>query len=413
MPNSSDRRRSAVGAVRASAAPGARSRRGDPVWARILVMFGALLMLASGGIIVGGKVLVGAATKNIDSEDLIGSDAVVEARNAIEGPLNVLLVGIDQRPLSETEPMRSDTIIILHVPAAHDRAYLVSLPRDLLVSIPASPETGYSGGREKINAAFKHGSQNGGGRRGGFQLLAKTITGFTGIRFNAGAIINFSGFQQVTEELGGVHMCVDERVVSHHLGRDKNGRRLMPYTGAEGDVRDWRSTPDVYEPGCRDFTAEQALDYVRQRKGLSNGDYTRQLHQQHFIKALLKKAKQQGVTSNPAKALQVINAAGKALTVDTNGVAFEDWAFTLRGITDNELVMLKTNGGKVNPIEVPGVGSSEQLTDESRAMFAALQADALAVFAGQHPHFVAADSAPPGGAAPGAPAPAASSSPTR
>jgi anionic cell wall polymer biosynthesis LytR-Cps2A-Psr (LCP) family protein len=120
-----------------------------------------------------------------------------------------------------------------------------------------------------------------------------------------------------------------------------------------------------------------------------NGDYDRQRHQQQFLKALLKEAKKQGVTANPVKAYQVMNAAGGALTVDTRGISLEDWAYTLRNITDNEIIMLKTNGGKVNSVQVAGLGSCEQLTDESEEMFRAMRAGTLPQFVLNHPHFVA------------------------
>jgi LCP family protein required for cell wall assembly len=305
-----------------------------------------------------------------------------------------LLVGIDERPDNPGELVRSDSIIVLHVPATHDQAYLVSVPRDLLVEIPAFPENKVSAHRDKINAAFALGSENDAGRAGGFKLLALTIKKLTGLEFNAGAIVDFGGFQKVVEQLGGVDMCIDQRVVSHHIGFDKKGNYRKPFTGPDGETRDYASTPVVYEPGCRHLKPWEALDYVRQRKGLENGDYDRQRHQQQFLKAILKEAKKQGVTSNPLKAIQIINAAGKALTVDTQGVGIDSWAYTLRNVTDNELVMLKTNGGKVNSVQDPTLGSCELLTDESVDMFKALRSDTLANFVYAHPDFINADGTP-------------------
>jgi LCP family protein required for cell wall assembly len=269
----------------------------------------------------------------------------------------------------------------VHIPATHDQAYLVSIPRDLLVDIPAFEKTGFRGGRDKINAAFAFGNENKGGREGGFELLGLTIKQLTGIEFNAGAIIDFGGFQSVVNALGGVDMCVDEHVVSHHIGYDKNGntRKIQP-----GDK------PVVYEPGCYRLKPWQALDYVRQRYGLPNGDYDRQRHQQQFLRAVLKEAKKQGVTSNPLKLYNIVNAAGRALTVDTNGISIDDWLFAMRGVINNDLVMLKTNGGKINSGAFNG-SSIEQLTDESKQMFEAVKSDTLDSFVVQHPDFVSTD----------------------
>jgi LCP family protein required for cell wall assembly len=361
-------------------------RSTDPLWARLLVVSGAVVMLLSGVSIVGVKVLVARSTAGIDNRNLLGGGAVDDNRRSIEGTLNVLLVGIDQRPDNLKEPIRSDSIIVLHIPRSQDRAYLVSIPRDLLVDVPAYPKNKVGAQRAKINAAFALGWENGGGREGGFELLAMTV-----VRFNAGAIVDFGGFSRVVEQLGGVDMCIDQRVVSRHIGWDKNGKHATPFIGVGGETRNPNSTPMVYEPGCRHLKPWEALDYVRQRKGLVNGDYDRQRHQQQFLKAIVREAKDQGVTSNPLKAVQVMNAAGRALMVDTQGVPIETWAFTLRNITDNELTMLKTNGGKVNSVVDPVLGSCEVLTPESREMFEALKTDRLDEFVLAHPDFVNAE----------------------
>ena len=391
MPYSSGRRRPEEVPVATSPQLGGtkKKRRRDPLWARLVVVFGAVLMMVSGGAIVGVRAIMAKVNSSINNENLLG-DAGVDKGTSIKGPLNVLLVGVDERPDND-EPVRADSILILHVPATHDQAYLVSLPRDLLVEIPAFKENNIAAQRGKINAAFALGSEGKGGRAGGFKLLATTIKRVTGIEFNAGAIIDFGGFQKVVEQLGGVDMCIDQKVISRHIGFDKNGNYRRPFHGPEQDQRDPLSTPVTYEPGCRRLKPWEALDYVRQRKGLQNGDYDRQRHQQQFVKAMLKEAKKQGVTTNPKKALDIIGAAGKALTVDTQGVGIDSWAYTLRNVTDKELLMLKTNGGKVNSIMDPSLGSCELLTDESRAMFQAMRGNRVAQFVAEHPDFVNGD----------------------
>jgi LCP family protein required for cell wall assembly len=351
-------------------------------------------MVASGGLIIAGKLAIKGFTGSIPEGHLLPPEAVQNG-HSISGPLNILLVGVDQRPeFKASDLIRSDSIIVVHVNATHEQATLVSIPRDLYVEIPAYKQTGYRGGHDKINAAFAFGSQNNGGREGGVQLLAATIKLLTGIQFNAAAIIDFGGFDAVVKALGGVDMCVDEEVVSHHMGYDKNGKFLPPYTGPEGTIRDSRSTPVKYEPGCYHLPAYKALDYVRQRYGLPNGDYDRQRHQQQFLKAILKAARKQGVTSNPVKLYQIIHAAGPALTVDTNGVSIEDWLYTVRNLVDNEPIMLKTNAGKVSGGQVNGQ-DVELLSDDSRSMFQAVKSDQLAAFVATHPDFVATDTLTP------------------
>jgi len=183
-------------------------RRRDPIWARVCVGFGVLLMMASGAAIVVGSLAIGKIEGAVATGNLLGDGARKdnEGRTRVEGPVNFLLAGIDARPDNDQthEAIRADSIMVVHIPRTFDRAYIFSLPRDTLVRIPANPKTGYAGGTDRINASFAFGSQNGGGREGGMQLLAKTVKSYTGLSFNAGALVDFQGFQAVVNALGGV-----------------------------------------------------------------------------------------------------------------------------------------------------------------------------------------------------------------
>src|SRR5918997_923648 len=97
-----------------------------PWWARLLVVLGALLMVVSGGALVAAKVLFAKVEDVVAQENLLG-DAGVQG-SSIDGPVNLLLVGLDA---VDNGTVRSDTMIMVHVPASHDQAYLVSIPRDL------------------------------------------------------------------------------------------------------------------------------------------------------------------------------------------------------------------------------------------------------------------------------------------
>lgn len=382
MPSSASRRGHSGGARR-PARPPRRPRRGDPLWARLSVIIGVLLMMASGGAMVGGQVLISKLNGSVNQASLLG-DAAAEggSQTSLKGTLNILMVGLDERP-DNADGVRSDSIIIMHVPATHDQAYLISIPRDLWVSIPAVKTLHPVKENSKINAAFNYGWQKG-GREGGVALLASTIKSISGINFNAAAIVNFGGFQKVVEALGGVDMCLDQAVNSHHIGRDKAGNLVALYSHPS-------ATPVHYSVGCRHLEAWESLDYVRQRYDLPNTDYDRARHQQQFLKAVLKRAKSQGLTTNPVKALQVKNAAGEALTLDTNKTDFATWAFTLRGVAENEMIMLKINAGSYNTLTLSDGTQAERLSDESMEMLAALKADKLGEFIMQHPGVVAKD----------------------
>jgi polyisoprenyl-teichoic acid--peptidoglycan teichoic acid transferase len=240
---------------------GRKDRSRDPLWARLLVIFGGLLMLTSGGVIFGINLLVAQATGTVTQTNLLG-DAGNQASHHVDinGPVNILLVGTDARPgQNPNDPVRSDSIIVVHVPASHDAAYMVSIPRDTLVQIPADAKTGYRGGHNKINSAFEFGAQNGGGIPGGVQLLGQTIKTLYGIGFDAAAVVDFAGFQQVVDVLGGVNMCVDEKTTSIHIGFTPDGKRAVPYDQSTGRLIPIKGvTPQVYNPGCQHLTPWQA-----------------------------------------------------------------------------------------------------------------------------------------------------------
>ncbi|MEN3306013.1 MAG: polyisoprenyl-teichoic acid--peptidoglycan teichoic acid transferase [Micromonosporaceae bacterium] len=378
--------------------PAARAPGRAPLWARLLVTAGVLLVVASGGLLLGAEVLISQATRSVTQTNLLGgagnqASAPPAAHHVtITGAVNVLLVGIDARPAQTTQPSRSDSIIILHVPASHDRAYLVSVPRDTLVHIPADPKTGYTGGDNKINAAFSSGSQNGGGLPGGVSLLAATIKAAYGIGLDAAAVVDFSGFQQVVGVLGGVTMCVDERTTSIHIGFTRAGKEEVPFTqDANGHLYPVPGvTPQVYRPGCQHLAAWQALDYVRQRDLLANGDgdYGRQRHQQQFLKALFEQILSAGTLANPAKLAGVLDTVGKAMTVDSGGVSIPDWLYAMRGITGNGMATINTNNGHYDTVTVPGIGACEKLTATSLQLLADVRTDTVDQFVAAHPDWV-------------------------
>ena len=136
------------------------------------------------------------------------------------------------RATPTTAPL-SDSIIIVHVPESMTGAYLFSIPRDLVVDIPAFEKTDFRGGRAKINAAMAYGSQ--------VPATASTTSprasscwprrsaSYTGIqRFDAGAIVNFSGFKKIVDAMGGVTMTIDQDVKSEHLQPDGKPRPKRP-----------------------------------------------------------------------------------------------------------------------------------------------------------------------------------------
>ncbi|SCE76225.1 transcriptional attenuator, LytR family [Micromonospora purpureochromogenes] len=359
--------------------PKKRTKRKDPLWARLTLIFGAVLMMTSGVAIVGSKALISQATGNIAQKNLLGGAGKTDAEGGadLDGPIDMLLLGVDARERWAADDVRADSIIVLHIPASHDQAYLISIPRDTEAQIPAFKKSGYQGGTDKINAAFQAGARNGGGWEGGAQLMAQTIKNMTGVSFDGAAIINFGGFKNVIDTLGTVRICVSHEVKSHHMMM-VDGKQMW---NADAKKTGRPMTPVVYKKGCREMSGLQALDYSRQRYGLPNSDYDRQQNQQQLIKAMARKATDKGMLTNPIKVNQLIKAAGKAFILDTGGVPVADFVFTLRGVSANELTMLRTNGGTFNE----NVNKREALSAQTLEMFQAVKNDKLGEFVYANP----------------------------
>ncbi|MEV5690753.1 LCP family protein [Micromonospora globbae] len=359
--------------------------RGVPRWAKVCTIFGTVLMVLSGAVLVGTEVLTARYEGAVGKADLFGDQAsgATPRKSDIKGPLNILLVGIDPRK-PETPPL-ADSIMVLHVPASMDRAYLFSVPRDLYVDIPPFEKADFPGETTKLNAAMSFGSrvpgQNPDAARG-FELLATTVGQVTGIeRFDAGAIVNFTGFQKIVDAMGGVTMYIERDVRSEH--RQPDGTHRAPNPNGEGYV----GPQAVYTKGTHHLSGWQALDYVRQRypkNGVPDADYGRQRHQQQFIKAMVGQAFSADVVTNPIKLDRVLRAAGQSLIFNGRGNSVLDFALALKDIRPNTIQMVKLPGG---PVYEGKTYKGERFKPEVDDFFTALRNEQLDPFLLEHPEF--------------------------
>jgi anionic cell wall polymer biosynthesis LytR-Cps2A-Psr (LCP) family protein len=274
----------------------------------------------------------------------------------ITGPLNLLLVGIDPRESDPTWVPNADAILILHVPASLSRGYLFSLPRDLLVDVPAFEPSGYPGGRTKLTHAMSNGAEVPDAlpdTARGFALLAETVSAYTGIeRFDAGG------------------------VVSEHREPDGRHRDLQP--GGGGYV----GPQKVYEVGEQHLEGWEALDYARQRY-VEGADYTRQRHQQQLIQALAARLFAEDVVTNPIQLDGVLRAIGDALVFDGRGHQVVDFAFALRRVTPQRITLVGLPGESV--FGSGGGYLGEQLEPVAEDFFAAVRENRVGPFLSEHP----------------------------
>jgi polyisoprenyl-teichoic acid--peptidoglycan teichoic acid transferase len=357
-----------------------------PRWARLCTLFGVILLVLSGGVLIVTEALLARYEGAVGTGDLFRDEAEGAAprRTDINGPLNILLVGIDPRA-GEAPPL-ADAIMILHVTANHDRAYLFSLPRDLIVEIPPFDDT-YGGGTDRLNAAMSHGSRVPGKEPDpvrGFQLLSMTISNYTGIkRFDAGAIVNFTGFQRIVDAMGGVDLYIERDVKSEH--REPDGKHRQGNPNGEGYI----GPQAEYKKGMAHLKGWQALDYVRQRypkNGVPDGDYGRQRHQQQFIKAMVDKAVSRDVVTNPVKLDRVLRAAGEAVIFNGRGHSVADYGFALRRLRSDSIVTVKLPGGGVDSSR--GNYQGERLEPVAKEFFGAVVAGTVESFMLTHPQLV-------------------------
>jgi LCP family protein required for cell wall assembly len=370
--------------------PNLKSKRTKaPMWAKVVTAFGAVLALLSVTGIVGVKYFLGQLTGNIQTTSSVLDDSTAGTKTAVgklpTGAMNLLMLGLDTREgwTEKGELSRSDTMLILHITAAHDQAYMISIPRDAIVDIPADPKLGTGAQSGKINGAYAIGSDDKRGWTGGAKLATETVHQLTGIDFNGVVVIDFDGFKGMLEAMGGVYMCVDKDMWSSHY-LVVNGK-LQYAVGANPD-----SPPKNalwFRKGCRNMAAWEALEYSRLRHS-SNGDYDRQRHQQQLLRAMAKKATSAGILTNPAKVSNILSAAGSSLKMDTHGVGVSDFIFGLKGLAAADLIPIKTNSGT---FAETADKKGERITDDTRALFKATADDNLRPFLGLHPEMLIND----------------------
>ena len=347
-------------------------------------------MVLSGGALVTSQVLVSRYANSVQTKDLFGNAASGSAKQPvsdIKGPLNILLVGID--PRNDTTAPLSDSIVVVHIPRGLKQAYLYSVPRDLRVEIPPFEKTHFKGGTSKINAAMSFGSSIGGGKHDvaqGFDLLAKTVGKLTGIdEFDAGAIINFNGFKDIVDAMGGVTMTIDQNVKSEHLQPGGKPRDRRPECFRNDCQHPYIGPQAQYKKGTYHLQGWQALDYVRQRYGLPRSDYDRQRHQQQFIKAMASQALSKNVVTNPVKLDKVLKAAGDALIFDGNGHSVVDWGLALKSLRSDDMTLVKLPG---RSLITNGKYLGEDLEPSAQDFFASVQRDTISSFLIDHPDFL-------------------------
>ena len=256
-------------------APTPKKRRLLP---KILIGVAVVLVVAIGAGLLYAATIDRSLTKNLNRGVELPTDesSLRPPKEAQEtGSLNYVLLGSDSRDPGNEGNGRSDTILVVHLNAKRDKAYITSFPRDMYVNVP-----GY--GKNKINAAFAF---------GGAPLAVRTLEDLTGVRMDHVVLIDFEGFIRLTEDLRGVTVT------------NKNAFSAHGFDYPEGKIT---------------IAGEEALWFVRERKQLPGGDLDRAENQRNVIKAIVQKGLSVQVLSDPGTFINFVGNVAKHLTVDND-----------------------------------------------------------------------------------------------
>lgn len=267
-------------------------------WPRVLAGIASALVLIATGAAAVGAVVYQRLDNNIgviDATDQLGVRPTKPAEPT--EPFNVLVMGSDSRDIKGSakygnatnagiEGQRSDTTLLLHVSGDRTRVTGMSIPRDSLVTLPmcknrqGQMQGGYTG---RFNEAFDI---------GGPGCTVKAVEELTGIPVDHFVVVDFNGFKDMVDAVGGVEICLEKPVSDYHA------RLELP-------------------AGKQTIKGETALAYVRARESIGDGsDIQRIQRQQDFISSMIRKVTSAGVVTNPIKLFNLLDAATKSLKTD-------------------------------------------------------------------------------------------------
>ncbi len=218
-------------------------------------------------------------------------------------PFYMIIMGVDNRE-GETVA-RSDTLIVARIDPQQQAATLISIPRDTRVDIPGH-------GTQKINAA---------NALGGPALVIETVKDFTGLPISHYVEIDFNGFKDIVDALGGVTVNVPQKIQDPKAGNYDPAA----YTIYAGEQK---------------LTGAQALTFVRSRE-FPQGDLTRIENQQIFIKALLRQSLQ---VTNALRLPSLVNAVANSVTTDMSLTELLSLANDMKGMSDEALTTISMPG---------------------------------------------------------------------
>ncbi len=330
--------------VEAPTAPSVPARSGHPRARRLFLLLSGIagLALAVGAALSIATIHHVEATITklpVEGKHCTGTTCLTEiTQTCAQNICDFLILGSDTRSgLSKGQQsqfgttktvagQRADTIILVRVDPVHNRTVVLSLPRDLLVNIPGH-------GMGKINTAFDYGPNT----------MVKTVKEVTGLPINHYVEINFAGFENLINALGGIPICTNR------------------------PLKDPLSGLNLPHKGCYDLKGYSALAYVRARhvEGDIIPDFSRIARQQQFMRAVIQKAQSIGEIFHIPS---LIKAVQSNLTIDAglNLYALQDLTRKLASLGQ---AAVQFRAAPATPLTINGVDYVQLIEPDAATLF--------------------------------------------
>jgi LCP family protein required for cell wall assembly len=276
---------------------------------RVLITIATVVVLLLVGIVAGAFAVVhnfGVKINQVTNSDPELGKLLQSGQASAPGdPFYMVLMGSDTRP-GETQ-QRSDSLMVARVDPKNKKIQIISIPRDSRANIP-----GY--GITKINAAAVY---------GGPKLVIKTVHELTGLPISHYINLNFKGFVDVVDAIGGVEIDVPQDIYD---------TQASAYGVKYATVK----------KGLQRLDGRYALTFVRTRHTLVDGDFGRMRNQQAFIKALASQALSLQSVFNAGS---IINAVASNLDTDMTPMQLADLALQFKGLRSSDIDSSNAPGG--------------------------------------------------------------------
>ncbi|WP_444961641.1 LCP family protein [Nocardiopsis sp. M1B1] len=293
------------------------------------------------GLLIAGSLTAYAGYRDalaIETEQ-VDTDAWGDRPDRVEGVHNILLLGGD----NESQGRRPDVLVVVNVNVDRGAVTMVNLPRDLIVDIPpcepVDGSSGWPGGPQQINHAASY---------GGLDCLGNTVERTTDIRLDHMVMVDFAGFENIVDTLGGVELCIPE------------------------PIDDPKAHLEL-EAGVQTLRGREALGLARSRDSTRfKDDMGRIESQQRLIGAILREVTSGGTLSSPTTLYDFLGSVTDSMVTDDG--------FTVDKMAELAIAMREVDLSRVTMVMVPVVNSLtheykvEPKEPEAGELFAAVAA---------------------------------------